>query len=113
MTKTLTGTPYYKDYIVKLTGTINSASEEKQFTLRVSNPCSDLTKNLISSPNDFSIDYKLQSNVLQVDYSAGYSFIHASSLCSSAMTYQVVGGDYTKGVSNDSIGYILSVNSAD
>ena len=109
----MTGTPFYKDYIVKLTGTIYSASEEEQFTLRVSNPCSDLTKNQISSPNDFSIDYKLHSNVLTVDYSAGYSFTPAPSLCSSALTYQVVGGDFTKGVSNDPIGFILSVVSTD
>ena len=71
-----TTTPFETDYTVTLTGSsgdVTPKTATKTFGLKVKNPCVDATLNSIVNSADFSRDYYIYSNRLEIDYSAGFS----------------------------------------
>ena len=76
LTQTSTTSPFETDYTVTLTGSsgdVTPMTATKTFGLKVKNPCVDTTLNSIVNLADFSRDYNIYGNRLEIDYSAGFS----------------------------------------
>ena len=73
---TSTTSPFETDYTVSLTGSsgdVTPLTATKTFGLKVKNPCVDATLNSIDNSADFSRNYNIYGNKLEIDYSAGFS----------------------------------------
>ena len=107
-----TTSPFETDYTVTLTGSsgdVTSKTAMKTFGLKVKNPCVDIALNSIVSPADFSRDYSIYANKLEIDYSS-FS-VQLQSICGSDITYTITG--LTSYIKDDSTNSKLIVYSTD
>ena len=112
LTQASTTPPFETDYTVTLTGSagdVTPTTAFKTFGLKVKNPCVDIALNSIVSPADFSRDYTIYGNQIEIDYS-GFS-VQLQSICGSDITYTITG--LTSYITDDSANNKLNVYSTD
>ena len=89
MSKTLTVSPFYVEDNMIITAATGLTSQYYYITFRVKNPCVDATFTQISVPPDRIVSYKVNDEIMEVDFTGGFSMA-LESLCG-GFSYAVVG----------------------
>ena len=91
MSNTSVNSPYYVDRTITITATSHDSTLTATTTtaLRIKNPCVDATFNLITSPEDKTITYTINDELVVIDYTEGFS-VGLEALCG-GITFTLTG----------------------